>query len=96
MTNGPVYVGAFVLALAILALCICRGPLRWWLLGVTVLSILLAWGHNFEWFSRLFVDYFPGYSKFRTVSSILVIAEFTIPLLAHDGRGPHSGDMPRA
>lgn len=82
MTNGPVYVGAFVLALAVLALCICRGPLRWWLLGVTVLSILLAWGHNLEWFSRLFVDYFPGYSKFRTVSSILVIAEFTIPLLA--------------
>lgn len=82
MTNGPVYVGAFVLALAILALCICRGPLRWWLLGVTLLSILLAWGHNFEWFSRMFVDYFPGYNKFRTVSSILVIAEFTIPLLA--------------
>lgn len=85
MTNGPVYVGAFVLALAILALCICRGPLRWWLLGVTVLSILLAWGHNFEWFSRLFVDYFPGYDKFRTVSSVLVIAEFTIPLLAMMG-----------
>lgn len=85
MTNGPVYVGAFVLALAILALCICRGPLRWWLLGVTVLGILLAWGHNFEWFSRLFVDYFPGYSKFRTVSSILVIVEFTIPLLAMMG-----------
>lgn len=82
MTNGPVYVGAFVLVLAILAMFICKGALRWCLFGVTVLSILLAWGHNFEWFSRLFVDYFPGYNRFRTVSSILVIAEFTIPLLA--------------
>lgn len=85
MTNGPVYVGAFVLALAILALCICRGPLKWWLFGVTVLSVLLAWGHNFELFSRMFIDYFPGYSKFRTVSSILVITEFTIPVLAMMG-----------
>lgn len=85
MTNGPVYVGAFVLALAILALVICRGSLRWWLLGVSVLSIMLAWGHNFEWFSRMFVDYFPGYSKFRTVASILVIVEFTVPLLAMMG-----------
>ena len=82
MTNGPVYVGAFVLVLAILAMFICHGPLRWCLLGVTMLSVMLAWGHNFEWLSRLFVDYFPGYNRFRTVSSILVIAEFTIPLLA--------------
>lgn len=85
MTNGPVYVGAFVLALAILALCICKGPLRWWLLGVSALSILLSWGHNFEWLSRIFIDYFPGYSKFRTVSSILVVVEFTVPLLAMMG-----------
>lgn len=85
MTNGPVYVGAFVLVLAVLGVSLSRGPLRWWLLGVTVLSILLALGHNFEWLSRLFVDYFPGYNRFRTVASILVIAEFTIPLLAMMG-----------
>lgn len=85
MTNGPVYVGAFVLVLAVLGVCLSRGPLRWWLLGVTLLSVLLSWGHNFEWLSRLFVDYFPGYNRFRTVASILVIAEFTIPLLAMMG-----------
>lgn len=82
MTNGPVYVGAFILMLAILAIFVVKGPIKWALFAVTVLSILLAWGHNFAWFSHLFVDYFPGYNKFRTVSSILVIAEFTIPLLA--------------
>lgn len=82
MTNGPVYVGAFVFVLAILALFIVKGPMKWALFSATVLSVLLAWGHNFAWFSELFVDYFPGYNKFRTVSSILVIAEFTLPLLA--------------
>lgn len=85
LTNGPVYVGAFVLVLAILGICLSRGALRWWLSGVTILSILLALGHNYEWLSRMFVDYFPGYNRFRTVSSILVIAEFTIPLLAMMG-----------
>lgn len=82
MTNGPVYIGSFVLVLALLGLCICRGSLRWWLLGVSILAIFLSWGHNFEWLSRLMIDHFPGYSKFRTVSSILVIVEFTLPLLA--------------
>lgn len=82
MTNGPVYVGAFVLVLAILALCICRGPLRWCLLAVSLLATFLAWGYNFEWLSRMFIDYFPGYNKFRTVSSMLVVVEFTLPLLA--------------
>ena len=72
----------FAVCLAILAVFVVKGPMKWALFAVTILSILLAWGHNFAWFSRLFVDYFPGYDKFRTVSSILVIAEFTIPLLA--------------
>ena len=82
MTNGPVYVGAIIFMLAILALFVVEGPMKWALFASTVLSILLAWGHNFAWFSELFIDYFPGYNKFRTVSSILVIAEFTLPLLA--------------
>src|SRR5574344_1690198 len=81
-TSGPVYVGAFVLMLFILGLFIVKGPMKWALLGATVLSILLSWGRNFMPFTNFFIDYIPMYSKFRTVASILVIAEFTIPLLA--------------
>ena len=81
-TSGPVYVGAFVLMLFILGLFIVKGPMKWALLAATVLSILLSWGRNFMGFTDFFLDYIPMYSKFRTVASILVIAEFTIPLLA--------------
>lgn len=81
-TSGPVYVGAFVLMLFVLGLFIVKGPMKWALLAATVLSVLLAWGRNFMPFTNLFLDYVPMYSKFRTVASILVIAEFTIPLLA--------------
>ena len=82
MTNGPVYVGAFILMLFIIGCVIVKGPIKWALIGATLLSVLLAWGHNCMWFTDLFIDYFPMYNKFRTVSSILVIAEITIPLLA--------------
>jgi len=82
MTSGPVYVGAFVLMLFILGLFIVKGPMKWALLAVSILSILLSWGKNFMGFTDFFIDYIPMYSKFRTVASILVIAEFTIPLLA--------------
>ena len=82
MTAGPVYVGAFVLMLFVLGLFIVKGPLKWALLAVTVLSVLLSWGRNFMPFTDFFLDYVPMYAKFRTVASILVIAEFTIPLLA--------------
>ena len=81
-TSGPVYVGAFVLMLFILGLFIVKGTIKWALLAATILSILLSWGHNFMPFTNFFLDYIPMYSKFRTVASILVIAEFTIPLLA--------------
>ena len=81
-TQGPVYVGAFVLMLFILGLFIVNGPMKWALLAATVLSVLLAWGKNFMPFTNFFIDYVPMYAKFRTVASILVIAEFTIPLLA--------------
>lgn len=81
-TSGPVYVGAFVLLLFFLGLFIVKGPVKWALLAATVLSILLSWGHNFMGFTNFFIDYVPLYAKFRTVASILVIAEFTIPLLA--------------
>lgn len=81
-TSGPVYVGAFVLMLFVLGLFIVKGPMKWALLAATVLSILLSWGRNFMGFTNLFIDYMPMYAKFRTVASILVMAEFTIPLLA--------------
>ena len=82
MTSGPVYVGAFVLMLFVLGLFIVKGPVKWALVAATVLSVLLSWGKNFMPFTDFFIDYVPMYSKFRTVASILVIAEFTIPLLA--------------
>ena len=81
-TSGPVYVGAFVMFLFILGLFVVKGPMKWALLGATVFSILLSWGKNFMGLTDFFIDYVPMYNKFRAVSSILVIAEFTIPLLA--------------
>lgn len=81
-TSGPVYVGAFVMMLFVLGLLIVKGPMKWALLAATILSVLLSWGRNFMGFTDFFLDYVPMYAKFRTVASILVIAEFTIPLLA--------------
>ena len=82
MTNGPVYVGAFIFVLAVLALFVVDGAVKWALFAVSVLALMLSWGHNFNPLTDFFIDYFPGYNKFRTVSSILVIIEFTVPLLA--------------
>lgn len=82
MTAGPVYVGAFVLFLFLLGCFIVKGPLKWALIGATLFSIALSWGKNFMPLTDFFIDYVPMYNKFRAVSSILVIAEFTIPLLA--------------
>ena len=81
-TSGPVYVGAFVLFLFFLGLFIVKGPMKWALLAATILSVLLSWGKNFMGLTDFFIDYVPMYAKFRTVASILVVAEFTIPLLA--------------
>ncbi|MDE5846498.1 MAG: hypothetical protein K2H71_04035, partial [Muribaculaceae bacterium] len=86
MTNGPVYVGAFVLLLAILGMFVVDGrweiPTKWALFASTIFTIMLSWGHNFNALTDFMIDNFPGYNKFRTVSSILVVAEFCIPLLA--------------
>lgn len=81
-TSGPVYVGAFVCLLFILGCFIVKGPLKWALIAATVFSILLSWGKNFMGLTDFFIDNIPMYSKFRTVASILVIAEFSIPMLA--------------
>lgn len=82
MTNGPVYVGAFILLLAVLALLMVKSPMKWALFAVSVLAVMLSWGHNFPGFTDFFIDHFPAYNKFRAVSSILVVVEFTVPLLA--------------
>ncbi|MBD5245704.1 MAG: YfhO family protein [Barnesiella sp.] len=81
-TNGPVYVGVIIFALFLVGCVIVKGPLKWALLALTLLSVLLALGRNFMMLTDFFIDYIPMYSKFRTVESILVIAEFTIPVLA--------------
>ncbi len=81
-TSGPVYVGAIICFLFILGLFIVKDSIKWWLLGATVLSIMLAWGKNFMGITEFFFDYIPGYNKFRSVSMILVIAELTMPILA--------------
>jgi len=80
-TSGPVYAGAIVIFLFILGLFVVRGKMKWWLLTVAILSIMLAWGKNLMWFTDIFLDYLPGYNKFRAVTMILVIAEFAFPLL---------------
>ena len=81
-TAGPTYLGAAAIFLAVLGFLLSSGRTRWWILAVSILAILLAWGRNFMTFTELVFRLLPGYNKFRTVSSILVIAEFTMPLLA--------------
>jgi len=80
-TSGPVYVGSIICFLFIMGLFVVKGRIKWWLLSATVLSILLAWGHNFMAFTEFFMNYVPGYNKFRAVTMTLVIAEVTMPLL---------------
>ena len=82
VTSGPVYVGAIVCFLFVLGLFVVEGKYKWVLLAATVLSILLSWGKNFMGFTDFFLDYIPGYNKFRAVSMTLVIAEVCMPLLA--------------
>jgi hypothetical protein len=79
---GPVYIGAIIMFLFVLALFVVDNRFKWWLLAATVLSILLAWGKNFMPLTDFFLHYVPGYNKFRAVSMTLVIAELCIPLLA--------------
>ncbi len=81
-TNGPVYVGAIIAALFILGCFIVRGPLKWAMVAATVVAMVLALGYNAEGITRWMVYNFPMYNKFRAVESILVVAEFAIPLLA--------------
>ena len=81
IVSGPTYAGAIVVFLFILGLLFIKSELRIWLLLATIMSLMLAWGKNFMPLTDFFLDYFPAYNKFRAVSMILIIAEFTIPLL---------------
>lgn len=81
ITSGPVYVGALVFFLAFLAILFVEDRLKWPLVIVTVLAVMLSWGKNFMGLTEFFIDYIPGYNKFRAVSMILVIVEICIPLL---------------
>ena len=80
-TDGPHYMGAIVIFLFVLGLLVVKGTEKWWLLAATILSVTLAWGKNFMFLSDIFIDFFPGYNKFRAVTMILVIAQLCIPLL---------------
>lgn len=81
-TSGPVYVGAIMIFLFVFGLIVVKGAYKWAILAATLFSILLSWGSNFTILSKFFFDYFPMYNKFRAMSSILVVAELCIPLLA--------------
>ncbi|MES2513219.1 MAG: YfhO family protein [Bacteroidota bacterium] len=81
-TAGPVYIGAIIIFLAFLGLLIVEHPLKWPLFAVTLLAMMLSWGRFFPGLSYFFLDYVPGYNKFRAVSMILIIAELTLPLMA--------------
>lgn len=81
-TSGPVYFGAIILFLFITGMIIIRTRDKWWILTAVLLSVMLAWGKNMMFFTSLFVDFFPGYDRFRAVTMILVIAGVCVPFLA--------------
>ena len=80
-TAGPMYMGAITIFLFILGLILCKGREKWWLVAATVIAVFLAWGNHFMWFTKLWFDYAPMYSKFRTVSMALIVLQVTLPML---------------
>ena len=80
-TAGPMYMGAITIFLFILGLILCKGREKWWLVAATVTAIFLSWGNHFMWFTRLWFEYAPMYSKFRTVSMALTILQVLLPML---------------
>ena len=81
-TAGPAYIGAIVIFLFLLALFLVQGKYKWWLLSGSIFVLMLSWGKNFPQLTNFMIDYFPLYNKFRAVSSIQVIVELCVPLLA--------------
>ncbi|MFI3331292.1 MAG: YfhO family protein [Rikenellaceae bacterium] len=85
MTSGPVYIGAVIIFIAVFGFFALSGLASWWVLIVSAIALMLAWGNNFMWFTELFFNYLPGYNKFRTVSMILVILQWSLPFVAAVG-----------
>lgn len=81
-TAGPTYLGATVLFLAVLGCLVLCGRKKWWIIVIAILAVFLAWGRNMMWFTELCFRILPGYDKFRTVSMILVVVQWCVPLLA--------------
>jgi len=80
-TAGPIYFGAGSIFLFILSLFVIRSNYKWWMIILITLSIMLAWGKNFEPLANFFFNYVPLYNKFRTPSMILSIAQLLIPFM---------------
>ena len=80
-TAGPVYIGATIFILFFLGLFFLKDKIKWPLLIILLISLFLSWGHNWMFLTKLFADFFPGYSKFRSVTMILVVAELILPLI---------------
>ena len=80
-TAGPMYMGAITIFLFVLGLILCKGREKWWLVAATIIAVFLAWGNHFMWFTKLWFDYAPMYSKFRTVSMALIVLQVTLPML---------------
>jgi hypothetical protein len=81
-TSGPVYIGAFIVFLFVLGMFIVEDRFKWPLFVTFVLALLLAWGRNFSFMTNIFLDFFPGYNKFRAPTMILVLAELVMPIIA--------------
>ncbi|MBV7268055.1 YfhO family protein [Winogradskyella luteola] len=81
IVEAPAYVGAVIIFLFVLGLFLVKGRLKWWLVGGTILSLLLSYGKNLDFLTNFFIDYVPLYNKFRAVTSIQVILELCIPIL---------------
>ncbi|HSM63133.1 MAG TPA: hypothetical protein VK833_04270, partial [Gillisia sp.] len=80
--GAPAYIGATVLFLFVFALFLIKGRLKWWIVGGVILALLLSWGKNLMFFTEFFIEYVPLYDKFRAVSSIQVLIELCVPILA--------------
>ena len=81
-TAGPTYLGAVAIFLAILGIALASKRNRWWIVAVSLFALLLSWGSNAMWFTKLCYNYLPMYNKFRTVSMALIVLQWSVPLLA--------------
>ena len=80
-TAGPMYMGAITIFLFVLGILLCKGREKWWLIAASIITVFLAWGNHFMWFTELWFEYAPMYNKFRTVSMALIVLQTTMPLL---------------